>query len=208
MTKTTLQIISILELFLLITIGILSNKISEIIQINQVVLWGITVLVVLLLVAITVYKNRLTASSPSPIPNSNLKITKKTVRSVLTGMIYYPSALLMSKGAFAYSLAIDNDWLGILSGSAISGTLLFTPLFLNLAKEERQNIIPLTIGFLLSAVYGTIGLYIDLSPKFFDSNLFTLAMLSAATFVGLKYVYLYYTFFAWFDKWFKQLPET
>jgi hypothetical protein len=32
-------------------------------------------------------------------------------------------------------------------------------------------------------------------------------MISATTFVGLKYVFLYYTFFPWFEKWYKSLPE-
>ena len=210
MNKNFIQIISLLELLLLIILGILSNKISEILQVSRTFLWIATLLVVTALVVITLYKNR---SADSNSPNffkvtPNLQITKKTVGGVLRGLIYYPSALMLSTGAFAFSRAIDTDWLGILSGSVVSGTLIFAFLFLDRIKEEKQNILPFAMGLLLSSLYAAIGMYIDAFPEFFDSNLFLLAMISAVTFVGLKYVYLYYTFFTWFEKWYKSLPES
>jgi len=209
MTKNLLQIISLLELLLIITLGVLSNKISEILQVNQTFLWVATLLVVTALVVITLYKNRPTESNSSNFFKAklNLQVTKKTVGNALIGFIYYPSALMLSTGAFAYSRAIDKDWLGVLSGSAVSGTLLFALVILSHIKKEKQSILPFTIGFLLSSVYASIGVYIDIFPEFFVSNIFLLAMISAVTFVGLKYVYLYYTLFTWFEKWYKGLPD-
>ena len=209
MNKNLIQVISLTELLLLIVLGILSNKVSEILQINQTFLWAATILIVAALIVITVYKNRQPESSRVDVVKKKLdiRITKKVVGGVMMGIIYYPAAIILSKGAFVYSKAIDDNWLGILSGSAVTGVLIFALFFLGYIREEKQSILPLTIGFLFSLVYGAIGIYIGLFPEFFNSNIFLLAMISATTFVGLKYVFLYYTFFTWFGKWYKGLPE-
>src|SRR5215213_306454 len=152
MKKNLLQTISLFELLLLIILGILSNKISDLFQINQTFLWIITFVTVTALAIITIYKTKpIDSSLPSLIKTKvNIKVTKRMVGNILKGMIYFPSALMLSRGAFQYSQIIDKDWLAILSGSAVSGVLLFAPFFLEHVKEEKQSILPITIGFLLS----------------------------------------------------------
>lgn len=205
MKKNLLPTISILELLLLFIIGVLSNKIADLLEINQTFLWVATFTTVTVLAIITIYK---TKPVDSGLPKlTRVKITKKAVGSILEGIIYFPSALLLSVGAFEYSHAIDNDWLGTLSGCAVSGLLLFAPLLLDQVKEEHQSILPITIGFILCVIYGSIGLYIDFFPETVNSHFLILAMISATTFVGLKYVFIYYTLLIPFGKWYKNLPD-
>jgi hypothetical protein len=209
MKKHLLQTISLFELLLVAVLGILSNKISDLLQINQTYLWILTLFVVTVLAIITIYKNSPDNSSSLSFirPKVSVRITKKNVGSILEGVIYFPSALMLSIGAFHYSQIMDKDWLGILSGSAISGVLLFAPLLLDHVKEENQSVLPITIGFLLSVIYGSVGMYLDFFPKTIDENFVFLAIISAITFVGLKYVFVYYTILTWFGKWYQTLPE-
>jgi len=209
MKKNLLQTISILELLLLIIVGILSNKIADLFEINQTILWVATLTTVTALAIITIYKTKPVGHGlPNFIKEKvDIKITKKAVGSILKGIIYFPSALLLSTGAFHYSQAMDKDWLGILSGCAVSGLLIFAPLLLDQIKEEQQSIMPITIGFILCVIYGSVGMYIDIFPETVNSHFLLLAMISATTFVGLKYVFAYYTLLIPFGKWYKNLPD-
>lgn len=209
MKKNLLPTISILELLLLFIIGIISNKIAELFEINQTLLWVATLTIVIALVIITIYKTRPIEAELSKFTKEKvpIKLTKKAVGGILEGIIYFPSALFLSKGAFEYSQAMHNDWLWILSGCSVSGVLLFAPLLLDQVKEERQNVLPITIGFILCVIYGAIGLYIDFFPETVNLHFLVLALISAATYVGLKYVFLYYTLIIPFGKWYKTLPD-
>ena len=50
MKKNLLQIISVVELMLLVLVGILSNKIAELFEINQTFLWVFTLITVTIVV--------------------------------------------------------------------------------------------------------------------------------------------------------------
>src|SRR5215213_3716772 len=91
--KNLLQVISVVELMLLVLVGILSNKIAELFEIHQTFLWVFTLITVTILAVITIYK-----SNPASFELSNnfkesirIKVTKKTVGNILQGIIYYPS---------------------------------------------------------------------------------------------------------------------
>jgi len=122
MKKNLLQTISVLELLLLIIVGILSDKIANTLEINQTFLWVATLIVVTALAIITIYKNNPAGYGLPNFLNMKvaIKITKKAVGGALIGIAYLPSALLLSIGAFQYSQAMDKDWLGTLSGCAVS----------------------------------------------------------------------------------------
>lgn len=209
MKKKLLQTISVLEMLLLVVIGILSNKIADLVQVNQTFLWAAILITVIVLALITIYKTRPTDDSLQNLSKTKakIKITKKGVGNILEGIIYFPTALFLSMGAFHYSQVMEKDWLGILSGCVVSGSLLFAPLFFGQVKEEKQSALPITIGFLLSIIYGSVGVYIDFYPETINSHFLLLAMLSATTFVGLKYVFAYYTLIIPFGKWYNTLPE-
>ena len=209
MKKNLLQVISVVELMLLVLVGILSNKIAELFEINQTFLWVFTLITVTILAVITIYK-----SNPASFELSNnfkesirIKVTKKTVGNILQGIIYYPSVLALSMGVFQFSKAMEKDWHGTLSGCIVSGVLIFAPLLLDHVKEEQQSTLPITIGFILSCVYGLIGMYIGLFPEIVSSHIVFLTVITAITLVGVKYVFVYYTLLIPFAKWYKNLPD-
>jgi len=161
-------------------VGILSNKIADLFEINRTFLSVFTLITVTILAVITIYK---TNPAGFGLPNDfkekiNIRITKRAVGNILEGMIYYPSAIILSAGIFQFSQTMEKDWLGILSGCIVSGTLIFAPFLLDHVRAEQQSIFPITIGFILSIFYGGIGMYIDFFPETIKPLFIFLAMVT------------------------------
>jgi hypothetical protein len=129
------------------------------------------------------------------------------VISIVELLLLILVGILSNKGVFRFSKAMEKDWLGTLSGCIVSGVLILAPLLLDHVREEKQSTLPITIGFILSLIYGMVGMYIDFFPETVNSHIILLAMISAVTLVGLKYVFVYYTLLIPFGKWYGNLPD-
>ncbi|MFZ5877779.1 MAG: hypothetical protein ACOY0R_00250, partial [Chloroflexota bacterium] len=187
--------------------SVLSSKIADIVEINHTVLWSSTVLVVVILALVTFYKTKVHKEIKiiSPI---NLRVTKNLVSRIIIGILYIPASLILSQGAFQLAQMIDQDWLGIISGISISSTIIFAPILIQNAKEENLLTWPFMVGFLFSLIFSGTGYYLIVYPESFKNMFLFYVAISVMTMVALKYVYLYYTFYTAFDKWYKKLPES
>ena len=204
--KNFVGLFSIIEMLLLFVASILSSKIADLVEINRTILWASTFIIVFTLALITFFKTRSVKSIKS-IPHINFRITKNIIKQITFAMLYIPSALLFSRGAFQLAKTIDPDWIGTLPGISVSITILFAPLLFDNVKTQGLKTWPDASGFLLSLVYSGVGYYLLVFPDTYKPYLFGYIFISALTMVVLKYIYLYYIFITTFDTWYKQLPN-
>ena len=199
------RILSILEIILLIIVGILSNKIADLFEINPVILGIVTLLITFVLALITYHKNPAPTKSTASI--FRIRLTKANIDSVLMGLAYLPSAIFVSIGAFKLAKVLERGWLWIASGSVVSITLLLAPWFADYFKNNKAKLWPFALGFGLSLIYGVTGLLLLYSPKSFDNNIIIFALIGAIVLVGLKFVYMYYLMETTLKKWYQNLPD-
>ena len=185
--KNFLGLFSIAEMILLFIASILSSKIADLVEINSTILWISTFIIVFTLALITFFKTR----SVKSIPHINFRITKNVIKQITFAMLYIPSVLLFSRGAFQLAKTIVPDWIGILPGISVSITILFAPLLFDNAKTQGLRTWPFASAFLLSLVYGGVGYYLIIYPETYKAYLFSYIFISALTMVVLKYAYLY-----------------
>lgn len=76
-TKTLLTIFSMTEILLLVILGVLSDKLAELIQLKPITILILTLVLIMLLAGITFYKFRIADSRKKTIslPKSNRQIT-------------------------------------------------------------------------------------------------------------------------------------
>jgi hypothetical protein len=208
-TKTLLALISVVEMLLLVVVGILSNSLAELINLNAVFVLTVTIVIVLIMVWITFYKFHIAETDKVSIelPESKIRITQLGVKKFVWWMGYVPFALMLSLGAFHLSKELESGWLSWLPGIAVSGTLFSYPVFREQALIQGNKLLPLFIAWFLSLIYGGTGFFSLLNPSLFLPYILVFITISAITMTGLKYAYMFHIFETVFDPWFKKLPE-
>lgn len=208
-TKTLLALISVTEILLLVVLGVLSDKLAELIQLNPAVILILTLALVTILAWITFYKFRIADAGKMTVslPKPKIRLTQHGVKKFMWWLGYGPFALMLSIGGFHLSEELDRGLLALLSGIAVSGTLFAYPIFREQAIEEGHKMLPLLIAWILSVIYGGAGFLLLSMPDLLEPHLLIFIMISAITMTGLKYAYIFHLIETVFDPWYKNLPE-
>jgi hypothetical protein len=208
-TKNLLALISVAEMLGLIVVGILSNKLAELINLSPVAILLSTLMLVTVLAWITLYKYRVAEAVTSSVslPKPNIRVTQLGVKKFVWWLAYGPAILMLSVGAFYLSGELDRDWTALLSWLAVSMTLFAYPAFRRQALERGHKLLPLQIAWFLSLIYGGAGWLLIHLPHLLTQHLLVFAMISALTLTGLKYTYMFHLMEAVVDPWYKKLPE-
>lgn len=188
-TKTLLTIFSMTEILLLVILGVLSDKLAELIQLKPITILILTLVLIMLLAGITFYKFRIADSRKKTIslPKSKARLTQHGVNKSIWWLGYGPFALMLSLAAFHLSEELDPGWHALLPGIAVSGTLFAYPAFRHQAIEDDHKMLPLFVAWILSVMYGGTGFMLVLIPNLLERYLPVFIMISVVTMAGLKY---------------------
>src|SRR5215216_3572014 len=148
--KTLLALISVTEILLLVVLGVLSDKLAELIHLSPAIILILTLVLVTVLVGITFYKFRIADAKTVNVllPKPNIRLTQHWVKNFVWGLGYSPVALMLSIAAFHLSEELDREWHALLPGIAVSGTLFAYPLFREQALEEGHKMLPIFVAWI------------------------------------------------------------
>ena len=202
--------ISVIELLLGLLIGILGNKIAELIQIEPIILVVVTIAIVVLLAGITFYRSRQAATTEKTTNRPSrprIRATQRNVRKLTMWIGYELSAILLSGGGLYLARTLDKSWLGWLPAISVTLTLLLYPAFREIAVENGYKTRPIHIAWIFAWIYASAGMFALFVPNLFQSSLFLFAVITSVTMTGMQFAYMYYFLETVVDPWYRKLPE-
>ncbi len=202
--------ISVIELLLGLLMGILGNKIAELIQIDPIILMVVTLAIVVLLAGITFYRSRQAATTEKTTNRPaglRIRATQRGIRKLTLWIGYESSAIALSGGGLYLARALDKSWLGWIPAIAVALTLVLYPAFRNIAVENGYKTLPIRIAWFLAWAYASAGLFALLVPNLLQSYLVVFIVITSLAIAGMQFAYMYYFLETVVDPWYRKLPE-
>ena len=194
------------EVFLLVLVGILGGRLSDLINLDPIVITILVLILTFALAAIAAYRYRIADRKTVLLSFPTVRFTQQGVRQLMWWAAYGPSAALLSFGAYNLSELLERGFLVWLSTIAVSGTIFAWPVFRQQARAEGRKFTAILIAWLLSLVYGGAGWMLVVLPDLFKTYWLVFVTISAVTMTGLKYAYIFDLVINYFDPWFQKLP--
>jgi hypothetical protein len=197
---------------LVTVLGILGNKIAELIRIPIIWLLIATLVVLVAVIALDFYREYRNELKIGNVESMHPSLTKTKVRLGIAILQYYPLAIALSCGAIFLAYKLETRVTGLpwwIIVVPIITAILFFPRYVAQENIIGHKLKYMRFAVILALLYGGFGMSSMLVPTILSSQvaLFIYAIFGNIVNVSLNMAFILYFSEMVFAPWYKRLPE-